>query len=324
MTYYLIIFILSILATYIVHIFALRSNIIDTPNERSSHTIPTPRGGGLAFVGLWFLGMTYEFYTNNVPQDLYFAMLAGLLLVGVSIVDDIKNVRASVRLAIQILASGIALYFLGGFQRIDLGFYVIENVYIITPIALIGFVWFINLFNFLDGIDGYVGLETVFIFLFIAIIFHDVYALLLSVAVAGFLVWNWQPAKIFMGDVGSTLIGFNVAVFMTYYSNTEQLSAFIFLILTSVFWFDATLTLLRRWRNKESLGIAHRKHAYQRLTQSGFSHQKTSILLLIVNSVLGVFAYAAYLYSSLIMLFFAASIILLFFVVKYIDKRKPF
>ncbi len=317
-------FIASVLITWIVRMLALRANVIDNPNERSSHTVPTPRGGGLAFVAIWFIGMTIEFIANNVEQDLYFAMLSGLLIVAVGVVDDIRNVSAKMRLAIQILASAAALYFLGGFQRLDFGFYVFENVYRLTPIALIGFVWFINLFNFLDGIDGYVGIETVFIFLFIAVMFQDVYALLLSVAVAGFLVWNWQPAKIFMGDVGSTLIGFNVAICMTYYSNSEQLSVFIFLIITSAFWFDATYTLIKRWRNKENLGEAHCKHAYQRLTQSGFSHQKTSILLLIVNIILGIFAYTAYLYNSFTMLFFLASIILLFFVVKYIDKRKPF
>ncbi len=317
-------FIASVLITWIVRMLALRANVIDNPNERSSHTIPTPRGGGLAFVAIWFIGMTIEFIANNVEQDLYFAMLSGLLIVAVGVVDDIRNVSAKMRLAIQILASAAALYFLGGFQRLDFGFYVFENVYILTPIALIGFVWFINLFNFLDGIDGYVGIETVFIFLFIAVMFQDVYALLLSVAVAGFLVWNWQPAKIFMGDVGSTLIGFNVAICMTYYSNSEQLSVFIFLIITSVFWFDATLTLIRRWRNKENLGEAHCKHAYQRLTQSGFSHQKTSLLLLLTNALLGIFAYLAYIYSEYLMLFLLAAIILLSLIVKYIDKKKPF
>ena len=317
-------FIASVLITWIVRMLALRANVIDNPNERSSHTIPTPRGGGLAFVAIWFIGMTIEFIANNVEQDLYFAMLSGLLIVAVGVVDDIRNVSAKMRLAIQILASAAALYFLGGFQRLDFGFYVFENVYILTPIALIGFVWFINLFNFLDGIDGYVGIETVFIFLFIAVMFQDVYALLLSVAVAGFLVWNWQPAKIFMGDVGSTLIGFNVAICMTYYSNHDQLSVFIFLIITSAFWFDATYTLIKRWRNKENLGEAHRKHAYQRVTQSGFSHQKTSLLLLLTNALLGIFAYLAYIYSEYLMLFLLASIILLSLIVKYIDRRKPF
>ena len=317
-------FIASVLITWIVRMLALRADVIDNPNERSSHTVPTPRGGGLAFVAIWFIGMTIEFIANNVEADLYFAMLSGLLIVAVGVVDDVRNVSAKMRLAIQVSASAAALYFLGGFQRLDFGFYVFENVYILTPIALIGFVWFINLFNFLDGIDGYVGLETVFIFIFIAVMFQDVYALLLSVAVAGFLVWNWQPAKIFMGDVGSTLIGFNVAICMTYYSNHDQLSVFIFLIITSAFWFDATYTLIKRWRNRENLGEAHRKHAYQRITQSGFSHQKTSLLLLLTNALLGIFAYLAYIYSDFIMLYLLATIILLSLIVKYIDKKKPF
>ena len=324
MKFYITMFIASIIATYFAKWIAIKRNVIDIPNERSSHTNPTPRGGGIAFVGLWFVGITYEHFFFSLNLNLYLAMLSGLLIVTIGLIDDIWGVKPILRLFVQFSASAIALYFLGGLQKIDLGFYVFENVYILTPIALIAFVWFINLFNFLDGIDGYVGSETLFVFLFIFLLFTDGYALLFTVTILGFLIWNWQPAKIFMGDVGSTLIGFNVAIFMVNYQNTDKLSIFIFLILTSVFWFDATLTLFRRWRNKEKLSEAHKKHGYQRLTQSGFSHQKTSLLLLLTNLVLAAFALLSYFYNIYLLFFFLTSIIFLYVLMKFIDKRKPF
>ncbi len=324
MYFYIVIFILSILLTYIVRIFALRKNIMDIPNERSSHVMPTPRGGGLAFVIIWFIGLSCEFYLNNIEQNLYFALLTGLLIVIVGIIDDVVGVRPSIRMIIQLLTSSLALYFLGGLQKVDFGFYELESIYLLTPIALIGFVWFINLFNFLDGIDGYIAVEAITIFAFIYFVFGDSNALLLAIAVLGFLVLNWQPAKIFMGDVGSTLIGFNTFAFMIYYQNSDSFSLIAFLILTGAFWFDATTTLYRRWRNKEQLSVAHKKHAYQRITQYGFSHQKTVIWLLVLNLFLGALAVIAYEYSMFLLPNLLVAIGIMYLVVKLIDKKKAF
>jgi UDP-N-acetylmuramyl pentapeptide phosphotransferase/UDP-N-acetylglucosamine-1-phosphate transferase len=194
----------------------------------------------------------------------------------------------------------------------------------LTSFVLIAIVWLINLFNFLDGIDGYLSAEETFLGFSIFILFRDNIGLLLAASVLGFLFWNWQKAKIFMGDVGSTLLGYNVAIFAIYYQNTNKSSIIIWLILTSVFWLDATVTLFRRVKNKENLIQPHKKHAYQRIVQAGFSHQKTAFWALFLNIVgfgLIVLALIAPTYALFLLLI---DIIILYFFLKIIDKKKPF
>jgi UDP-N-acetylmuramyl pentapeptide phosphotransferase/UDP-N-acetylglucosamine-1-phosphate transferase len=144
-------------------------------------------------------------------------------------------------LIIQFVFTTLALIFLGGFSSIDLGFTVISAPIILNICAVIGIIWLTNLFNFLDGIDGYISVEILFICISVFILFGIRTPLFLAAATLGFLIWNWQPAKIFMGDVGSTLLGFTIGVFAIYYQNTNQSSVITWLMLTSLFWFDATI-----------------------------------------------------------------------------------
>jgi len=184
--------------------------------------------------------------------------------------------------------------------------------------------WFINLFNFLDGIDGYIGMEVVFITSAVILLFNDRVAPLLLVSTLGFLIWNWQPAKIFIGDVGSTLLGFNIAIFSIYYQNASKSSLLIWLMLSSVFWFDATLTLYRRYKNKEQLSVPHKKHAYQRIVQAGFSHQKTVIFGFVLNLLILLIAYFSLKMNKFLIPFFILNIFLLYLVTRRIDKKMRF
>jgi UDP-N-acetylmuramyl pentapeptide phosphotransferase/UDP-N-acetylglucosamine-1-phosphate transferase len=321
---YFSVFVLSFVLTYFVRIWAIRKSIIDHPNDRSSHTIPTPRGGGIAIAISWFLGLAYFYCTNRIDSALFFALLAGVLLTIVGFLDDVLNLNPGIRFLIQFICAVLGLYFLSGMQFLDLGFVSINNAYVLTPIAAIAIVWLINLFNFLDGIDGYISTEVIFVGLSIFVLFNDNVGLLLAVVTLGFLFWNWQKAKIFMGDVSSTLLGYNVAIFAIYYQNQNKASIIIWLILTSVFWFDATITLFRRIRNKENLGQAHRKHAFQRIVQAGFSHQKTVLWALLLNIIGLGFVFLSLSFPKLSTLFLLLDIGLLFMVLKYIDKKKPF
>ncbi len=324
MILYISIFFFSFLLTLIVRKIALKKKIIDIPNERSSHSIPTPRGGGIALVLAWYIGLVYELFFNELELNLFLALLSGLIIVIVGLLDDIMDLSPRIRITAQSLASAIALFFIGGLSSIDFGFYRFENIYILTPLAFAGIVWMINLFNFLDGIDGYIGAETFFIFIAIFAVFNDNIALLFALATLGFILWNWQAAKIFMGDVGSTLIGFNVAVFAIYYQNTNEISIISMLILSSIFWFDATWTLVRRFRNKENITKAHKKHAYQRIVQSGFSHQKTVIITICLNIINFILFYFAYKYDKYLLVFFFCSVVLSYIFIKYADRRKKF
>jgi UDP-N-acetylmuramyl pentapeptide phosphotransferase/UDP-N-acetylglucosamine-1-phosphate transferase len=319
-----ILFILSYLLTWITRSIALRKKILDIPNERSSHLIPTPRGGGIAIVVTWYIGISFLFFSNYLDRELYFALLAGIILAGVSLLDDIISLKPLLRMIFQVLTAIIAFYFLGGLKPVFLFNEVSIPSVILYPVAIIGIVWFINLYNFLDGIDGYASIEAITICAAFFLITGNVINALLIASVLGFLIWNWPRAKIFMGDVGSTQLGFIIIVLGIYFHNQEQLSIIWWLVLTSPFWFDATLTLFRRWRNKEKLSQAHRKHIYQRLVQSGYSHLKVDIYLILINILLIIMVYFCHEYQYLQIPALLFSVGLLYFILRFTDKRKPF
>ncbi|MFP4622491.1 MAG: hypothetical protein ACLFM7_14370, partial [Bacteroidales bacterium] len=196
----------------------------------------------------------------------------------------------------------------------------------LSILSFVGIIWAINLFNFLDGIDGFIGMETAFIALAAFALFGNELLLILAAAILGFLILNWHPAKIFMGDVGSTFLGFLFAVFCIHYNNLGESSVFTWLILSGLFWFDATYTLYRRWRNGENLSVAHKKHAYQRMVQSGFSHQKTTLYALLVNLLLFAPLALTFYYNMehLIFIVFLADLTILFLIMKWVDRKKSF
>jgi Fuc2NAc and GlcNAc transferase len=181
-------------------------------------------------------------------------------------------------------------------------------------------IWFINLYNFLDGINGYAGSEAVFLAMAGFILFDSSHFLVLAVAVLGFLVWNYNRAKIFMGDVGSTLLGYNIAIFTLYYANQEPSNLWVWIILFGLFWFDATLTLIRRKINGEKLSEAHKKHGYQRLTQAGWSHFKVTNYSILFNIII----FLLVLNSENMAINFIVTIILLSLIMFFVDKKKPF
>jgi len=320
-----VIFVLTFILTFLIKKFALKKIILDIPNNRSSHSTPIPRIGGLAIAISWFIALIYFFIQKNINLKLFYALISGVILVIVGLIDDVFSLKPGIRFLSQFLTALIGLIIIGGLKTFDLGFYVFQNKIILTFLALIGIIWSINLFNFLDGIDGYISTEIIFIFLSIFLIFQDNLSLILVFVVLGFLIWNWQPAKIFMGDVGSTLLGYNVAIFAIYFQNTNKTSLIFWLILTSVFWVDATLTLLRRWKHKEKLSEAHRKHAYQRIVQYGYSHQQTDIYQIMTNLLICFpLAFLTIRYSKFCLLFLGIDILILFVIIKIIDKRKAF
>jgi Fuc2NAc and GlcNAc transferase len=298
--------------------------MIDIPNERSSHVSPTPRGGGLAIVITWYIGITILFYFNIIERNLYYALLCGLLLAFISLMDDLINLKPIIRLIVQVLTAGGALFFLKGINSVHIGGFYFDYNIVLLPIAIIGIVWFINLYNFLDGIDGYASIEAIMVAIGLYLFTGNLVLLILISSVIGFLFWNWPKAKIFMGDVGSTQLGFILIILGIYFHNSQQFTIIHWLILTSPFWFDATLTLFRRWRNKEKLSQAHKKHAYQRMVQAGFSHLKTDIYLIGINLILITLLVVVTEYSVLLLPVFISVIIFLYWITRQIDKRKTF
>ena len=284
--------------TGMVRAYALKHQLLDTPNERSSHTIPTPHGGGLAVLAASILGMGLGVATHIIDAREALTLTAGIVALGtVGWIDDTKGSLPGLRLAVQISVACWTLYMLGGLPEIRLGTttYVIGRTGYI--LGVLGIVWSINLYNFMDGIDGFAGSQAVIIFGTVAIL--SLYkgngsvaavAAILAAACVGFLIWNWPPAKIFMGDVGSGSIGYLVCGLAISSENNRSVPLFVFAILGSIFIADATATLIRRVARGSRTIEAHRDHAYQRLAQTFGSHKPVTVAAAGATSVLAVLA----------------------------------
>lgn len=317
---YLILFLISFLLTYFIKNYMIKKSLVAVVNERSSHTVPTPHGGGIALAITWFIGLFYLYFIGEISSNLFYALLFGAVISIVSFFDDIYELSPKIRLIAQAIVAIGGLYFLGGFETLTFGIFNLQNPIFTNIFAFFMIIWFINLYNFLDGINGYAGSQAVFLSLSGFVLFSGNHFLVLAVAVLGFLYWNWNKAKIFMGDVGSTLLGYNIAIFTIYYANQEATNFWIWIILFGVYWFDATLTLVRRKLNKEKLSQAHKKHAYQRLTQSGWSHYKVTNYSIGLNLVLFSIVY----FVSNIFVAFILALIVLGLSMKFVDNKKAF
>jgi Fuc2NAc and GlcNAc transferase len=276
-----------------------------------------PRGGGMVIILTFYLCIFYSYLNSQIEKDLFLALLPGLGLTVVGIVDDLKGLALSIRFTAQFLCAGIAMYFLGGFHAL----FGSNLLWLWSFIALFGFVWFINLFNFLDGSDGYASMEAVSIALVLWFFTGMNVLLLLAFSVGGFLYWNWPKAKIFMGDAGSTTLGFILVVFGIHFHNNDTLNFFFWILITSLFWFDATFTLFRRILNKEKLSHAHKNHMYQRAILGGFSHLKTLISGLVINILLFFICFITWRNYIPLFLGFLLSIIILGFAMYYVDQK---
>jgi Fuc2NAc and GlcNAc transferase len=277
--------------------YALAREIIDRPNTRSSHNRPVPRGGGVAIVATVLVGVLLLAALGAAPWGLTLALAGGGALVGtIGWLDDRRGGLSPVARALVHAAAAVwGLAWLGGLDRLSLGAAHLELGAMGSIVAAVGIIWSINLHNFMDGIDGIAAGQAVTVACFAAALTLLHYgdgvvrsALLLGGAAAGFLVWNWAPARIFMGDVGSGFIGYVIAVLAIASERAGSLPLLAWVILSGAFLFDSTATLLRRVIRGERWYAAHRSHAYQRLVVAGFSHDKVTSAVLLLNAVLAV------------------------------------
>ena len=268
---------------------AIARQMIDIPNGRSSHKQPTPRGGGLSIALVVTLGALLLGLLGTLEWSLVAAVLAGALVAVIGYIDDRSDLSPVKRALVHVLAACLGLFFLGGMPPLDLGFTTIEWGWLGHAVGVLGIVWMINLYNFMDGIDGLASSEAIFVFgvggLMLASSGLAELAMLCALmigACAGFLWWNWPPAKIFMGDVASGFLGYQIAM-MAIAAGQQGFSLWVWLILLGVFLVDATFTLLRRMLRGEKWYQAHRSHAYQHLTQYWGSHLRVTLAILVVN-----------------------------------------
>jgi UDP-N-acetylmuramyl pentapeptide phosphotransferase/UDP-N-acetylglucosamine-1-phosphate transferase len=272
--------------------YALR-RLLDRPNERSSHTQPTPRGGGLGLTVAHLLGMTAASMLGLHSLRLAAALAGGGLVVAViGFLDDHRPVSPALRLGLHILAFVWAAAWLGWPGGIDFGWGAIPLGWIGRAMLVLCLAWFLNLFNFMDGIDGIAGLQALFMAAVGAALAYmatdgdwtsTTPLVLLGAATAGFLAWNWPPARIFMGDVGSGYLGFALGVLALWTMAQGWLTVWVWLILGGTFIADATVTLLVRARARLRVVEAHRSHAYQRLSRYWNGHRPVTLAFAVVN-----------------------------------------
>jgi len=282
-----------------------RARIIDTPNHRSSHTTPTPTAGGLAIVTTFFLGMTIIFFVAEetmITQKFFLGFtFSSLLIAGMSYYDDYRQKPLTLRFITQIIAIIVVISFGIVITRIDLSFTASTNLgfwgYLITFIWILGLT---NAYNFMDGLNGMAGGNAVITSLFLGIIsysqgsnFTYIVCYTISAGTLGFLIFNFPKGRLFMGDVGSTFLGFTfatLAIISSLYDNAHT-SLLVIPLLLFHFIYDTFFTFLRRLIAGENVFQAHRTHLYQLLNRLGFSHTKVTLFYcaMAISQGLGVF-----------------------------------
>jgi Fuc2NAc and GlcNAc transferase len=275
--------------TVAVERFARNRGVLDVPNARSSHTVPTPRGGGLGIVLSCYLAIALCFAFGSISGKLTFALAGGLLVAAVGFWDDYRGLSPAIRLGAHIAASAWAVIALGGLPALDLGFAVPHWKLLGGVLAVVGIVGAINITNFMDGIDGLAGSEVGFVCLAgggLLMLEGEAGPASLCWAVAaacaGFLLFNWHPARIFMGDVGSGFLGFTAGTLMLAHAARRPSALWPWLILFGVFAVDAAVTLLRRAWSGARIHEAHCTHAYQHAARR-FGHSATTLAVLAIN-----------------------------------------
>ncbi|WP_223589600.1 MraY family glycosyltransferase [Pseudomonas sp. A-R-19] len=281
----------SFLGTGALRKYALARSLIDVPNARSSHSVPTPRGGGVAIVLSFLIALPVLAWTDAVAWPMALALLgAGGWIAIIGFLDDHGHIAARWRLLAHFAGAIWALIWIGGMAPINLFGHEFSLGWFGYVIGAFYLVWMLNLYNFMDGIDGLASVEAICACVGACLVYwiagHASLAiapLVLAAAVLGFLIWNFPPAKIFMGDAGSGFLGIVLAVMSLYAAWTNPLFLWAWLILLGVFIVDATFTLIRRLLRGDKVYEAHRSHGYQYASRKFGSHRVVTLAIAAIN-----------------------------------------
>ena len=283
--------VLAFFVTGAVRRYALSAHIVDIPNSRSSHAAPTPRGGGVAIVISFFAVLLSLAAIHPVPTRLLAALFgSGLLIAGTGFIDDHGHLAARWRFLSQFAASIWTLWMMKGIPPVPLFGFSVDLGWFGLALAALYLVWMVNLYNFMDGIDGIASIQAITVSVGGAVTWwlasHTplwILPLAFAACVSGFLAWNFPPAKVFMGDVGSGFLGMIVGLFSLWAGQQAPQVFWCWFILGGCFMVDATTTLVRRVQRGERFYEPHRSHAYQYASRRHGSHKHVSIAVGLIN-----------------------------------------
>lgn len=271
--------------------YALTRSLMDIPNARSSHSVPTPRGGGVAIVFTFLAALPVLAFANLLSWTVMWGLLgAGAGVAAIGFLDDHGHIPARWRLLGHFAGAIWSLLWLGGLPPLTLFGIGFDLGWLGHALAAVYLVWLLNLYNFMDGIDGIASVEAICVCLGGALLYvlsghaHDAaLPLLLAAAVTGFLFWNFPPARIFMGDAGSGFLGIALSIMSLQAAWVESQLFWSWLILLGVFIVDATFTLLRRLLRGDKVYEAHRSHAYQYASRQFGRHLPVTLAVGLIN-----------------------------------------
>lgn len=316
---YTVLFFISFISTNLIRNYAT-THLMDLPGSRSSHTVPTPRGGGMAIAVSFYLGLSVLLALGLIGSHYGWIVLGAVPLIWISWLDDHQHVPIRYRLAVQ-LSSAVWLVYLAWPDM--LGSLIPANPVmgvVGTLLCTVLIIWIINLYNFMDGIDALAGLEFCSLMLGVvcSLIWLDrlqgsgmetaFMAVLGLVSVLGFLPLNWPPARIFMGDTGSNFLGYLLAAMAMITISQHHLGVAFWLIAPAVFWMDASVTLAKRLLTGQAIYQPHRTHAYQHAALRFNSHKKVSVTISAINLLYLIpLALFSELYTTFVGIFIAAA-----------------
>lgn len=292
----LVVFTISYILVAAIRSWANRRRILDIPNERSSHNVPVPRGGGISIVVLVILGIWFFYIIDPALYQVRILIAftaGGILISGISIFDDLYTVRNNIRFLVHGMSAVIIVVVVGYASELILPF--INNIQLGVIGIILTFLYITgltNAYNFMDGIDGIAGIQAIVAgagWACIGYLYSDPILLLTGILVAsasaGFLLHNWHPAKIFMGDVGSAFLGYTFAVLTVIALRRDPVLLIIGVMFVWPFIFDTAYTIAKRLIRRENIFQAHRSHVYQRLVIAGWKHSSVSLLYGIFASI---------------------------------------
>ena len=270
--------------------YALACQLLDSPNERSSHSVATPRGGGVAIV-IAFMGGLIVWGGWGSGATIIALLVGGIGVAVVGFVDDHGHIAARWRLLAHFSCAAWILYWIGT-PRLEWFGNSIDLGTLGTVLATLYLVWMLNLYNFMDGIDGIAGVEALIVGIGGTAVYWVAglplgsgvgFPALLAAATLGFLVWNFPPAKIFMGDAGSGFLGLMLGTFSLLAGAGRPVLLWCWLVLLGVFIVDSTVTLIRRLLRGERAYEAHRSHAYQHASREFGAHRPVTLAVVVIN-----------------------------------------